>query len=46
MAQAVSNINGAILISMKSYDILYFIQMTYYFINGLLSVRWIKLTLK
>jgi hypothetical protein len=38
MAQAISNINGAILIAMKSDNILYFIPMPYYFINSLFSV--------
>jgi hypothetical protein len=46
MAQAVSNINSAILISMKSDNILYFLPMLYYFMNSLLSVGLIKLTVK
>jgi hypothetical protein len=39
MARAVRNINGAILISMKSDKILYLLPLPYYFINSLFSVR-------
>jgi hypothetical protein len=38
MAQAVRNINGAILITMKSDNIFYFLPMPYYFMNSLFSV--------
>jgi hypothetical protein len=38
MAQAVSNINGAIPIATKYDNILYFFPMPYYFINSLFSV--------
>jgi hypothetical protein len=46
LLRMVHNINGAILISMKSNNILHFLPMLYYFVNRLFIVRWIKLTLK
>jgi hypothetical protein len=46
LLRMVRNFNGAILISIKSDYILYFLPMPYYFINNLFGVRWLKLTLK
>jgi hypothetical protein len=37
----VRNINGAIIICMRSHNILYFLPMPHYFINSLFSVRGI-----